>query len=159
MVAERKMLPIVSTIFFIIDTSWRISRVKPFGTRWASYFFFIDRVCIWLMNLILHRSTHSTSHRHLRCVATAALGVFYGLVDGKNKASSFAGRGKGVNFYDCWLPNASLHVVGDIFGQDINSVPTFSLMMLLSQFVENVGCVEAGVVAKLSNIGYWSKEK
>lgn len=97
-------------------------------------------------------ASHGPSHAaagHLRGVAAPALRALDRLVDRENEASRLAGRGQSVDLDDCRLPDAALQVVGDVLVVYVNAVPAFARVMLLPELVENVGRVEARVVAQL----------
>lgn len=96
----------------------------------------------------LHRSAHATTHWRLRAVLDA-LGIFDGFVDGQNETRSLRCGGQSVDLHYGRLPDATLHVVGDVFRIYVDAVPAQTLVVLLAQLVQDIRCVKSGIVAKL----------
>lgn len=79
-----------------------------------------------------------------------ALLISDGLVDAENQAAGLGGGLEGVDLDQSRLPDKALNHVGDTFVLEINTGPGCALAVLHAQFVEDIGGVEAGIVAQLA---------
>ena len=53
-------------------------------------------------------------------------GVLYGLIDGEDEASGFAGSSDGIGLHHGWLPHTCLKVVCDGLLGDVHTIPHVS---------------------------------
>ena len=100
----------------------------------------------------LHGSTASAARIGLSSLAAAGVGLgrLDRLVDAQYETGGLGGSRDRVDLDDGGLPHGRLEVVGDVLVVDVDAVPEAALGVLLTQLVEYVGGVEAGVLAQLA---------
>jgi hypothetical protein len=67
----------------------------------------------------------------------------------QQQTSGLRGSRDSVRFDDSRLPHAGLEVVRNVLVENVHTVPDAVLSVLLAQLVQDVGGVEAGIVAQL----------
>jgi len=106
-----------------------------------------------------HSSPASHPSKNLLCLTaghlwprTRLLTLFRldGLIDRDNHGRGLGSRFDGIDFDECGFPYEFLKVVCDTLGLDIDSSPGFAAGVTHAQFVEDVGAVEASVIAELT---------
>jgi hypothetical protein len=72
------------------------------------------------------------------------------LIDTENKTAGLGSGLESVNLDKSRLPDESLHHVGNTFILEVDTSPCLALAVLDTELVEDVGSIEASVVAKLA---------
>lgn len=79
-----------------------------------------------------------------------ALLVSDGLVDAENQAAGLGGGLEGIDLDQGRLPNEALNHVGDALVLEVDTGPGGALAVLHAQLIQDVGGIEAGIVAQLA---------
>lgn len=71
-------------------------------------------------------------------------------VECQHHAGRLSGRRDRIRLHKSRLPHARLEIVGNVLIEDIHATPNLALSVLLTQLVQDIGRIEAGVLTQLS---------